>query len=84
MTKDDEQTSYEYINISWAGTSTSGKTNIYSVQGNRNGLILGYIKWWGRCRQYCFFPEPTTLYNKGCMRDIADFMGSLSWTKSHD
>lgn len=52
---------YEYISISWAGTSKSGKTNVYSVTNNRSGDKLGSIMWWGPWRQYVFFPQSGTL-----------------------
>jgi hypothetical protein len=68
---------YEFISISWAGSSPSGKTQRYVVTSNRCGGILGEIKWFGRWRQYVFFPADRTGYSRGCLRDIADFTDSL-------
>ena len=65
---------YEYIYINWAGTSKSGKTNVYTVHNLNSGDVLGVVKWFGRWRQYAFFPEPGTLYSMGCCEDIADFI----------
>jgi hypothetical protein len=73
----DGEHGYKYIGISWSGTSPSGKTNKYAVTSNRGGIALGEIRWHGRWRQYTFFPATETLYSRGCLRDIADFIESL-------
>jgi hypothetical protein len=76
---DDAQTvahGYEYISISWAGTSASGKTSIHSVEANSGGH-LGEIKWFGRWRQYVFYPAFGTVYSAGCLEDIRDFIVGL-------
>lgn len=58
----------------------SGKTQTYSVD-SRNppsyGDRLAIIKWYGGWRQYCLFPESETVWNKGCLQDINDFIGGL-------
>lgn len=77
MTTEMEIHGYEFISISWAGTSKSGKTNTYSVTNNRSGGKLGTIMWWGPWRQYVFFPQSGTLYSKGCLHDIEDFIDTL-------
>ncbi len=43
---------------------------IYSAHEYR---ALGEIKWFGRWRKYCFFPNPNTVYEEICMREIAYF-----------
>lgn len=68
---------YEYITIRWVGTSESGKTDKYDVLNNRSGDRLGVIKWFGRWRQYVFIPDQLTVYSRGCMCDIAEFVASL-------
>jgi hypothetical protein len=35
--------------------------------------MLGEVRWFGRWRCYAFYPEPDTLYERQCLRDIADF-----------
>lgn len=40
-------------------------------------VTLGFIKWYGAWRQYCFFPEGSTIFNKGCMLDVTDFIDQL-------
>ncbi len=63
----------EHIAIKFFDKSPSGKTGIYEVKANRNQALLGYVKWFGRWRQYTFFPERETVFNPVCMREIADF-----------
>jgi hypothetical protein len=46
------------------------KTPIYEIHGKRSGTLLGMIKWYGPWRQFCFYPEPQTLFNRGCLEDI--------------
>jgi len=38
---------------------------------------LGEIKWFGKWRQYSFFPEPNTVFEKQCMKDIISFIEDL-------
>ena len=56
-------------------TTTLGKkTKMWLVQGKGQGApLLGVVKWFGRWRQYCFFPGNDTIFNPGCMDDIATF-----------
>ena len=35
--------------------------------------ILGAIKWYAPWRKYSFFPQPHTVFEKDCLREIADF-----------
>lgn len=53
------------------------KTNIYLASNRKWGSILGRIKWNGNWRQYCFFPESSTVFSVGCMQDICKFINKL-------
>ena len=53
------------------------KTTIWVVMHNDSNDDLGEIKWYPQWRQYCFFPNYDTLYSKGCLEDIADFIDQL-------
>lgn len=68
---------YEFISVSWDGSSPSGKTQIFVVTNNRSGARLGTVKWLGRWRQYTFFPETDCVFSAGCLRDIADYIERL-------
>ena len=48
-------------------------TRIWIVKTLAGDTILGLVKWWGAWRCYCFFPAAETLYEKVCLREIADF-----------
>lgn len=64
----------EYIRFSWLGQSASGLTNRWTVDAVRSGDLLGQVEWYARWRQYVFIPEPGTVFNRGCLHDIADFV----------
>ena len=68
---------YEYIQMSWAGSSPSGKTQKYTVYAKKYGSKLGTIKWFAHWRQYAFMPDPQTVFSAGCMDDINHFIRSL-------
>jgi len=53
------------------------KTNVYAVYSKMHGFVIGLVKWYGNWRQYCFFPEPDTVFNKICLKDICKFIESL-------
>jgi len=53
------------------------KTKHYTVLNIKSDDILGWIKWYGPWRQYCFFPLHNTIFNNGCMLDIIDFIKKL-------
>ena len=49
------------------------KTKIWMVRNMEARLSLGKVRWFGRWRQYAFFPEPELVFEKTCLRTIADF-----------
>lgn len=61
-----------WIKFEDAGASPSGKTRCWLVLTNRGGW-LGDVKWFGRWRRYAFFPAPETVFERTCLRDIANF-----------
>lgn len=72
------KTRYEYIHFKLDVTASKGrKTNIYAILSKSSNHILGYIKWYGAWRQYCFYPNGETVYNVGCLDDIKDFIKQL-------
>jgi hypothetical protein len=65
----------------------TGKTKKYHVFTKDIFIStkLGEIKWFGRWRQYAFFPEPNTVFEKQCMKDITNFLENLMLErKRHD
>lgn len=49
------------------------KTLTWDVVSKSAGDILGRIAWFGRWRRYSFYPEPGTVFDEVCLRDIATF-----------
>lgn len=49
------------------------KTNKWIVSNSLNDEPLGDIRWFGRWRQYAFFPLDNLVFEKTCLRSIADF-----------
>jgi hypothetical protein len=59
------------------------KTQVWHVYSKNHGTVLGEIKWFGRWRQYTFFPAAETVWNPECLRDVCDFIKNLmdDWRK---
>lgn len=51
-----------------------GKTKVWVVRSKRTGDILGQIRWFGRWRQYSFYPEHNTVFDATCLMDITSFL----------
>lgn len=72
----------DYLWITCDDIASEGrKTNVYLVQARRDYTPLGTIKWFGRWRQYVFFPASGTVFNPDCLRQIATRCAAL--TKRH-
>ena len=69
------RTTYQYIHF--VEVEKKAKTSVWSCRNNRTGGELGRVEWYGPWRQYCFFPEPTTVFNVTCLKDIIDFLRQL-------
>lgn len=64
----------KYIDFKFLNQSPTGKTKIWEVlTKEERPITLGSVKWFGRWRAYAFHPEHDTLFEKSCLRDIADF-----------
>lgn len=57
--------------------SATRKTDVWRVYSYRSGDLLGTIKWFGRWRQYAFFPEPETIWNNDCLASVESFIVDL-------
>ena len=64
---------YEYIYFREC-TNISGKTKKWHCCNKKSTEILGLVKWSGNWRQYCFYPFQSTVFSKGCLADIIDFI----------
>lgn len=63
---------YKYINFKLI--EQKPKTGIYQCCNNKSGVEIGIVKWYSPWRQYCFLPSADTIFNKGCMEYINDFI----------
>ena len=75
MSKNNKKANNSYIKIKLARKNE--KTNIYCVKTKKDDILLGFIKWYGAWRQYCFFPLNSTIFSSGCMKDINDFINKI-------
>ncbi len=59
-----------YFELSHEGERTCK----WFVIARKNDAVLGEIKWFGRWRQYAFFPVVGTVFNPDCMDCISEFI----------
>ncbi len=52
-------------------------TKLFNVISNEGNHLLGHIKWYGPWRQYTFMSQANTVFEKQCLKDIADFLIKL-------
>jgi len=53
------------------------KTEVVTVNNKHHNMTIGVIKWYGSWRQYCFFPNGETIWNKDCLDDINSVIRDL-------
>jgi len=63
----------KWINFNLMRRSPSGKTKVWIV-ATKEGERLGEIRWYGGWRSYVFHPSEATIFEKDCLRNIADFI----------
>lgn len=66
----------EYLNFE-EDDHYGGKTKKIIVVSKKHLNILGEIKWYGAWRQYCFYPDGETIWNKQCLNDIVYYIKTL-------
>lgn len=52
------------------GEEQGRTTQVWLVISRRHDVVLGRIAWYGRWRQYVFYPEPDTVWNPACLEDV--------------
>ncbi len=53
------------------------KTRKFNCENRNGGYSLGRVEWECGWRQYCFSPGEATVFSKGCLEDVNDFIGQL-------
>lgn len=72
-----------FIRFGAIGKSATGLTLIFDVYTNdEKGTVLGQVKWFPKWRAYAFFPEKRTVFEKRCLRCIADYCEFM--TRAHN
>lgn len=69
----------KYLRFNELGYTVSGKTRIWGVKNVQSAsatgnFTMGLIKWYAPWRRYAFFPQSGTLYDAGCLTEIAAFL----------
>jgi hypothetical protein len=65
----------KWITFTPAPTEKERRTlrwRVRSIEGF-GGQVIGHIEWYARWRCYAFFPAAETVFEKTCLRDLADF-----------
>lgn len=77
------QSEYEYFKVEVI--PTKGKTNIYSIINKMDSSVhLGYIKWFGPWRKYCFYPTSGTVWDTKCLAGVVFFINELMAARKAD
>ena len=74
MQNDKQTTEGTYIRFVAYGIRPGQKTSRWGVETKGDEDFLGEVKWFGRWRQYAFFPAPDCVFEQMCMREIGDFI----------
>jgi len=53
------------------------KTAVLEVINIKSNQALGIIKWYPPWRQYCFFPNQTTIWSNGCLSEVIEIIKGL-------
>ena len=69
---------YKFFRVEECPPAAKRVTSTYRIVSKGNGAALGSIKWYGSWRQFCFFPEPNTVWSAGCLADLQDFFKRLA------
>jgi hypothetical protein len=60
--------------IRFVEDTPKARTLTWRVVANDGNVLLGMIGWFGSWRGYAFFPLPDRVFERTCLRDIADFI----------
>lgn len=53
------------------------RTNVYGIFSLSDESLLGKIYWYGPWRQYIFDPWKETIWNRGCLKQVLEFIQEL-------
>jgi hypothetical protein len=86
--KTEERVGRKWIRFDLQNTP-SRKTKVWVVWSSKEdfeGAELGQVKFYPQWRKFAFFPASQTLFEKDCLRDIADFCETATkeWRSSRE
>lgn len=61
----------EYLSFSLRASETGKTYKVYVLSARHPGVTLGEIRWYGRWRQYAFYPRPDTIWNPECLDAVS-------------
>lgn len=67
----------KWINFSKEWDNGNKKTDTYLIETKDGNQCIGLIKWYAPWRKYSFFPNPNTVYETDCLKDIVSFIEKL-------
>lgn len=74
----DWEPEYSYVHMMLADKQAKASW-VYDVLSNdEDETFLGQVKFYFNWRQYAFFPEQGTIYEKTCLNDISNFCKELN------
>ena len=53
------------------------RTEVYGIRSKHHSEPIGMVKWYAPWRQYCFFPEPGTVWSRYCLNEVNTFINQL-------
>ncbi len=72
----DRLASFKYIHVHGLPQKKGRKTRDFAVF-TRSGVGLGLIKFYSAWRQHVLAPAPDTLWSKGCLADVNEFIEGI-------
>ena len=68
----------KYIRFEDGEWSDSGKTRIWRIYNFHHNQVVGWIRWYGGFRRYCFYTEEAAIYDNDCLRLVADKLDEVN------
>jgi hypothetical protein len=60
------------------GITCGDKTEVWVVKSKKDNLAIGSVRWYGKWRHYCFFPQSETVFSDRCLLAISDFVEKMN------
>ncbi len=67
----------KFLSFHEDGTIPGGTTLFVRVMTADGRGLLGTIRWFAAWRRYTFYPFSDTLFDAGCLREVADYLEKM-------